>query len=339
MAARTLIRSAVASAAATIMLISGVAVPQAVADPKAVDDAKAQVEELQQQASEIGEDYDEARLQLADGKKRLKVLRADIAAQQVEVDALAKQARQITLMQFQNRGVDVTVEVFTDSDPDSFLDRLATVSKVDENLNATLAAHLAEQDNLTDLQRAAEAEMASLTAEEQRLADLDSQIKDKVAKADALVATLTEQQRQQLEARSGLRVSFDVTELDSSEAVSARTLGAVKYAVSKVAGGQYVWGSEGPSNFDCSGLMLAAYRSVGVSLPHSSRAQAGLGRPVSRDELKPGDLIFWYHPIHHVGMYIGGGKIAHARNVRSDLVIQTLDSYPAPWAGARRILG
>ncbi|MGB7962089.1 MAG: NlpC/P60 family protein [Propionicimonas sp.] len=339
MVARASIRSAVASAAATIMLVSGVAVPPAVADPKAIDDAKAQVEALQEQASEIGEHYDEAQLQLADGKERLKVLRADIAAQQVEVDALAQQARQITLMQFQNRGVDVTVELFTDSDPDSFLGRLATASKVGENLNATLTSHLAEQANLTDLQRAAEAEMASLTAAEQQLSDLDTQIKEKVAKADALVATLTEQQRQQLEARSGLRVSFDITELDSADAVNARSLDAVKYAVSRVAGGQYVWGAEGPSNFDCSGLMLAAYRSVGVSLPHSSRAQAGLGRPVSRDELKPGDLIFWYHPIHHVGMYIGGGKIAHARNVRSDLVIQTLASYPAPWAGARRILG
>jgi cell wall-associated NlpC family hydrolase len=85
--------------------------------------------------------------------------------------------------------------------------------------------------------------------------------------------------------------------------------------------------------------MLASYRSVGISLPHSSRAQAGLGRAVSRSELKPGDLIFWYHPIHHVGMYIGNGKIVHARNTRSDLVIQTLASYPAPWAGARRIVG
>ena len=53
----------------------------------------------------------------------------------------------------------------------------------------------------------------------------------------------------------------------------------------------------------------------------------------------PGDLIFWYHPIHHVGMYIGNGKIVHARNTRADLVIQSLASYPAPWAGARRVVG
>ncbi|MBK9696220.1 MAG: C40 family peptidase [Propionibacteriaceae bacterium] len=339
MGARTVIRSVVASAAAAIVLVSAAGVPQAAADPATIDDAKAQVEELQKQAGEIGEDYDEAQIQLADGKERLKVLRADISAQQVTVEALTQQARQITLMQFQNRGADTTIEVFTDSDPDTFLHRLATASKVDENLNATLQSQRAEQDNLTDLQRAAEAETAALATKTQQLAELDTQIKDKVAKADALVASLTEAQRQQLEARSGLRVSFDVTELDSSEAVNARALDAVKYAVSKVPGGQYVWGASGPSNFDCSGLMLAAYRSVGVSLPHSSRAQASLGRPVSRDELKPGDLIFWYHPIHHVGMYIGGGKIVHARNVSSDLVVQTLASYPAPWAGARRILG
>ena len=132
--------------------------------------------------------------------------------------------------------------------------------------------------------------------------------------------------------------SWDPNELDGVSA-NARALGAIRYATSKVKIGQYVWGSSGPTGFDCSGLMQAAYRTVGISLPHSSRAQANVGRAVSRSELKPGDLIFWYHPIHHVGMYIGNGKIVHARNTRVDLVIQTLASYPAPWAGARRVVG
>ena len=84
----------------------------------------------------------------------------------------------------------------------------------------------------------------------------------------------------------------------SSPAVSAptggadaRALKAVEYALSKVGRTQYVWGAEGPNSFDCSGLMLAAYKTAGVSLPHSSVAQSRLGAAVSRDQLKPGDLL------------------------------------------------
>jgi cell wall-associated NlpC family hydrolase len=84
--------------------------------------------------------------------------------------------------------------------------------------------------------------------------------------------------------------------------------------------------------------MLAAYRSVGISLPHSSRVQSTLGRPVARSELKPGDLLFFYSPIHHVGMYMGNGLFVHARNPRNDLEITRLDSYPA-YQGARRVVG
>ena len=182
------------------------------------------------------------------------------------------------------------------------------------------------------------AEVSALADQEQKLAEVKQDLQDKADAAQALVLQLTEQQRAELEAAEGGTSTFDASELDSAT-VNAKIIAAIKYATSKVPNSQYVWGASGPNGFDCSGLMLASYRSVGISLPHSSRSQASVGRAVSKDELKPGDLIFWYHPIHHVGMYIGNGKIVHARNTRSDLVIQTLASYPAPWAGARRVIG
>lgn len=312
------------------------AAPKPSATPTTLKDAKDQVVDLETQASALEEDLEQAKIALDEGKRRLKGLQADIAAQQAKVDELGNQARAIALMQFQGRGVDTTVQLFTESDPDSFLDRLATTSNVDATLNATLQDHQTEQANLTELKRAAEAEVASLAAEEQRLADLDAQLKQRLADAKTLVDQLTEEQRRQLAARDGARVSFDISEAgDASSAIKK----VIAYAVSRVPDGQYVTGAAGPNNFDCSGLVLAAYRQIGVSLPHSSRSMFGYGRKVSRDELEPGDLIFWYSPIHHVGMYIGNGKIVHARNPRNDLVIQSLASYPAPFTGARRLIG
>jgi cell wall-associated NlpC family hydrolase len=74
----------------------------------------------------------------------------------------------------------------------------------------------------------------------------------------------------------------------------------------------YVWAGASPNGFDCSGFVMYVYKQVGISLPHSSRMQAGYGTAVSPDSLQPGDLIFFYSPIHHVAIYIGDGKMVHA---------------------------
>jgi peptidoglycan DL-endopeptidase CwlO len=77
-------------------------------------------------------------------------------------------------------------------------------------------------------------------------------------------------------------------------------------------GKPYRWGAVGPNAFDCSGLVKWSFGQAGRSLPRTSRAQAGAGMPVSRANLQPGDLVFFYKPISHVGIYIGNNKIVHA---------------------------
>ena len=108
---------------------------------------------------------------------------------------------------------------------------------------------------------------------------------------------------------------------------------AVQYAMSKVGNG-YVYGAAGPSVFDCSGLTMAAWAQAGVALPHSSSAQYSSGRHISESELQPGDLVFYYSPISHVGMYIGGGKIVNALNPGAGVVISGL--HDMPYVGAVR---
>ncbi|MDR1712305.1 MAG: C40 family peptidase [Propionibacteriaceae bacterium] len=332
------IRIIVAGVAAVALVFSGFAIPSATADPSDLDKAKERVKQLELEASEADEAYDEAKIKLDEGKKRVSQLRKDIAAQTELVNQLTTEARQVALLQYQNRGINTSLQIFGEGDPDTLLGQLSTVSKVDENLNATLQEQQSQQAELLQMQRALDSEVAALAADEKRLAQIEDEVESKLAEAQAIVDELTLEALMELDQSDGAAADFDLSEI-SGESANAKALGAVKYAISKVKTGQYVWGASGPNSFDCSGLMLASYRSVGISLPHSSKAQSKIGRAVSRSELKPGDLIFWYHPIHHVGMYIGGGKIVHARNTRSDLVIQTLNSYPAPYAGARRVVG
>ena len=101
-------------------------------------------------------------------------------------------------------------------------------------------------------------------------------------------------------------------------------------------GDPYVWAAAGPNAFDCSGLTQFAYKAAGIQLPHSSRMQSTMGTPVSRADLKPGDLIFFYSPVGHVGMYIGNGQMVHAPNSCSVVKIVNVDYMPG-WHNAMRL--
>jgi cell wall-associated NlpC family hydrolase len=104
-------------------------------------------------------------------------------------------------------------------------------------------------------------------------------------------------------------------------------------------GTPYVWAGSQPGGFDCSGLVMWAFAQVGVALPHSSYAQYGYGVPVPRDQLQPGDLVF-FDGLGHVGIYIGGGQFVHAPHTGDVVKISSLDEawYASTFVGARRIL-
>ena len=110
---------------------------------------------------------------------------------------------------------------------------------------------------------------------------------------------------------------------------------AVNTALAQV-GDRYVYGATGPNSFDCSGLTTFAYKAAGVSLPRTSKAQSGFGTPVSKANLQPGDLVFFYSPVSHVAMYIGNGQIVHALNASKPVQVMNLDSMPS-YSGARRV--
>lgn len=128
------------------------------------------------------------------------------------------------------------------------------------------------------------------------------------------------------------------TAAQKAKAVAAKRAKAVKNAaMSRVKTGQYVRGRSGPTKFDCSGLMLYSYRKVNKSLPHSSSTLSKLGKKVAKKDLKVGDLVFYFSPVHHVAMYVGDGKIVHARNPSDDLEVTKLKDYPG-YRWARRVI-
>ncbi|SDS96246.1 C40 family peptidase [Microlunatus soli] len=114
---------------------------------------------------------------------------------------------------------------------------------------------------------------------------------------------------------------------------SSKGAKAVAYAKAQL-GDPYSYGANGPGSFDCSGLTQAAWRSAGVSLPHNTNAQYSKARHISKSQLRPGDLVFFYSGMSHVGLYVGNGKVIHAPKPGSS--VEYIKMSYMPYAGAAR---
>jgi peptidoglycan DL-endopeptidase CwlO len=129
---------------------------------------------------------------------------------------------------------------------------------------------------------------------------------------------------------SGDRASARAPESDRGRRAAAVAL--------KYRGVPYQWGSAGPHGFDCSGLVRHVYAQVGVWLPHNAARQFEYGTPVAREELEPGDLVF-FDRLRHIGIYLGQGRIIHARQSGKHVGVALLDDdwFRSRWVGARRL--
>jgi cell wall-associated NlpC family hydrolase len=110
----------------------------------------------------------------------------------------------------------------------------------------------------------------------------------------------------------------------SSPGASQAAQTAVDTARAQV-GKPYEYGAAGPDSYDCSGLSQYAYRAAGIELPHSSKRQSEVGTPVDRADLQPGDLVFFYQPVSHVGIYVGDGQMVDAGTEKTGVVQRSVD--------------
>jgi len=212
-----------------------------------------------------------------------------------------------------------------------------------------LAAARAEQVRVVNERAAKKREIESKIAEQHRLL---ASIKGQIAQLQAAErarelqmlreaqSRLAQQHQVQLVQQENTIVGITASApgLNTVIAPPSSHSGVVGVAM-QFLGTPYVWGGAAPGGFDCSGLVMYAFAQVGVSLPHSSYAQWGYGVPVSKDQLQPGDIVF-FDGLGHVGLYIGGGQFIHAPHTGDVVKISSLGEawYAETYVGARRIL-
>ena len=110
----------------------------------------------------------------------------------------------------------------------------------------------------------------------------------------------------------------------TDSAAAAKVMSFAKNQLGK----PYVWGATGPSSFDCSGLTLGAWKSAGVTLPRTTFDQVNVGAKIPKSQMKPGDLIFFFDDVSHVGIYAGNGQMIHAPKPGAEVRYESIDNMP-----------
>ena len=346
------------SVALTALFVFPASLPAAADPPLTAAEARKEIKRLQIDAAAIDQQYAGVKEQIKQGRAQLKLTQADMQAQTDKVARMKLQVGQVALAQFQNRSLDTAAQLFVTPDTERFLSQISTVQKVTENQNSALQDYQQAQANLAALQHAAETDLAALSEKKKQLKSLADASDKKLDQAKKVLAKLTAEQRKQLaeaekkatakanaegraatkapakanaEGRAATKSSGDSTR--SSVTGSSKGAKALAYAKAQL-GEPYARSGAGPSSWDCSGLTMMAWGSVGVSLPHSSRQQYNRGQPVAKSDLQLGDLVFFYSDIHHVGLYAGNGRVIHAP--RPGKSVEYIKMSYMPYAGARR---
>ena len=348
---RTVRRAALALAGAVGILLAAVPASAAPATPGTAAQAAELVAARGHDLEALSEEFNEAR-------ETLKAQQAAAQAAQVELDrataALAQaqqRVRGVARTAYTGEGLNSFQALMISGSADEFVNRMSTLQLVAGH-QGELLGHAADA-NATAV--AAQQQVQAAVTEAQRQYDAvlgqQAELEREIAEYRAAHGRLSAQERQAV-ARAAAQAHADgsahtsrasrtqrTEQLAAASAPVVANSGAAQVAIDMAMaqrGKPYVWAAGGPRAFDCSGLTQYAFAAAGISLPHSSRMQSQMGRSVSRSELQPGDLVFFYSPVSHVGIYIGGGQMVHAPTSGDVVKVASIDVMGG-YAGARRL--
>ncbi|MFE2555338.1 NlpC/P60 family protein [Streptomyces sp. NPDC059352] len=357
-AVRTAATLALASAATTTLFEGS-----GHADPRLTTaQVKAKVDRLYEEAGAATEKYNGAKEKADAARAAFDRLRDEAARRTQRLNTARDGLGAMAAAQYRAGGLDPAVQLALTSDPDEYLERAALAEKAGDRQAAAVTAVRRELGAIRQLRAESAGRLTALRAHEAELRRQKTAVLGKLEAARKLLARLTAEERARYDAAvaardtartpegsgtadavtSGGADGATPTRADRSSggergpvtAPNTRASQAISFARAQL-GKPYVWGATGPSAFDCSGLTQAAWRAAGVSLPRTTYTQINAGRRVSRSQLAPGDLVFFYSGISHVGLYIGGGQMIHAPRPGAPVRVAPIDEMP--FAGATRV--
>jgi cell wall-associated NlpC family hydrolase len=315
---------AAAAVTVAVLLQGGISQAQTVSSQPSLKDLVAEATQLSNEVDSLGQQYDGLKIQLGHANSEVKIANQAAARAEAAMAGSQKAVAQLAAMGYMNGGMDPTLQMLTSGNPNLFLSQASTVQQLDDEAGMRLSTLQREQLAAERAQTTAKEEIATAN-------QLQSQINGKVKTIHAKLGILNSS------AMSQAMAVFDKTgnypNIVLPEATNVGTT-ALRAALTQ-RGKPYVWGAAGPDSYDCSGLVMWAFLQEGISLPHYTGDQWNAGMHVSRADLEPGDLVFFFADISHVGIYLGNGLMVDAPSTGQ--VVQVQPVFWSDYVGAVRI--
>ncbi|MEW9520598.1 C40 family peptidase [Streptomyces tubercidicus] len=327
-----------ALASVTLLSQSAEAAPRA---PKpTVEEVQKKVDNLYHQAETATQKYNAAK-ERSDAQRATVDGLLDAAAKRAEkMNESRRKLGSFASAQYRTGGMNPTAQLMLAKDPQQFVDRNHLMERLTDRQKQTVSDYQEQQAAAAKQRAEATRNLEQLQTSQASLKESKRSVQGKLAEARQLLSRLTAQEKARLaelerqkEAAAKRRAAEEAHKQQERERQrqhdgdgstgggstggstgdSASTKGAKALAFARAQIGKpYVWGATGPTSYDCSGLTQAAWKAAGVDLPRTTWDQVKEGQRVATKDLQPGDLVFFYDDISHVGMYIGDGKMVHA---------------------------
>jgi peptidoglycan DL-endopeptidase CwlO len=315
---------ATATALVALLAPAVASVAQTTAPRPSLTTLVAEAKQLEFQINALSEQYDGLRIQLSQAQADEQIADKAIARNTAAL-AIGQQAvAQLAAENYIYAGLDPALQALTAGNPQQFLSQASTITELDQSSGDLVSMLSSEQDQaLRDRQTAAQ-QLAAVTA-------LQGQMNAKRQAIDSKIDQVNSAAMRQAMAIFDQTGQYPDITIPTANTVGAQALQA---ALSR-RGDPYVWGAAGPNAFDCSGLVVWAFAQEGIALPHYTGDLWNSGVHIPRDDLEPGDLVFFYPDISHVGIYIGDGLMVDAPDFGEVVRVDPVDW--ADYDGAVRI--
>ena len=332
------------SLSATTVLVAGVILLSTLTSPLAnaaqtLAQVQAQVNRLEEEATTAAEGAQEAKVKLASLTRSLAGIQAQAAVQGKTVDAISKTLGAIAVNQYKSGSLSQSLELLFSSDPALYLSSAGSLEAITRRKSTQLRKFQSAEQALNATSLTVSDRLAQVKVLQKKLAERSALAQAKLAQAESLLSKLKKEDRDRLAKLAAEQEDADqASSLEAAKAAagaSGRGGIALKYALAQI-GDRYVFGADGLTTWDCSGLTMRAFQAAGVSLPHSSAAQARMGKSIPFGQKKPGDLLFFGRPVSHVGIYLGGGRMVHAPRSGSRVKVADTSLGRKPLVAVRR---
>ncbi|MGW0751288.1 NlpC/P60 family protein [Streptomyces sp. NPDC002587] len=315
------------AAAAAVVALTAQSASAAPAKP-GKDEVKSQVDALYEEAEQATEKFNGAKERQEQLEKEIGQLQDQVARGQADLNELRSTLGSMASAQYRNGGIDPSLALLLSEDPDSYLDKASTLEHLSGKQVEAVQKIQAKQRTLAQQRQEAAGKLADLDATRKELGEKKKVSQEKLAEAQALLNTLTAQERTALKDDEARASRSDSQRVDLGNVSASGRAGAALAAAKTKLGFTYQSGGTGPNVYDCSGLTQWAYKQAGVNISRVTYTQANDGTRISRSQLQPGDLVFFYDDLHHVGLYAGNNMTLHASNPRSGIKYESMDNMP-----------